>query len=111
MLRSLCACPGLDYGVFMLSYILAIVTGHQLCTEIDPTRVREWFPEELHLDGVRSRRAIIITLPPCLTTRGCRGLSSALVNSTGRLREHTRGGWRRRRRRRGRNHRSSMSCS
>ena len=53
--RSLCACPGLDCGVFMLSNILAIVTGHQSCNEIDPTRVREWFLEELYLDGVRSK--------------------------------------------------------
>ena len=52
---SLCACPGLDCGVFMLSNILDIVTGHQSCNEIDPTRVREWFLEELYLDGVRSK--------------------------------------------------------
>ena len=39
----------------MQSNILAIITGHQSCNEMDPTRVREWFLEELYLDGVRSK--------------------------------------------------------
>ena len=48
------ACTGLDCGIFMLANIMAIVTGHQSCNEIDPTRVREWLMEELYLDGMRT---------------------------------------------------------
>ena len=64
--RSLCACPGLDCCVFMLSNILAMVMGHQSCNEIDPTLVREWFLEELYLDGMRSMRCDFHYFAPLL---------------------------------------------
>ena len=42
-------------AVYSCCRILTIVTGHQSCNEIDPTRVREWFLEKLYLDGVSSK--------------------------------------------------------